>query len=222
MTPPDPRPGDATCRYGRLHYLSGGAGGIPLVLLHQTPFSSAAFLPLARKLVAERRVIAFDTPGFGQSDPPPAPLSMDAYAAAFADALDEMGERQVDVLGYHTGAYLAAELAIARPDLVRRVSLSGIPFRPLAERQAKLAQTPPAYPDTWPYQGVWRYDAESRFAALTQPVLILQPFEPAFPHWRVPIARIPHATVLEFPHLTNNVFEIGASELTQAIRSWKA
>jgi pimeloyl-ACP methyl ester carboxylesterase len=41
----------------------------------------------------------------------------------------------VDVCGYHTGAYVAQELAIRRPDLVRRVILLGIPFYTGEERE---------------------------------------------------------------------------------------
>jgi len=198
--------------------MEGGSGGVPLVMLHPTPSSSAEFIPLARELLGERRVIAFDTPGFGLSDPPPAPLSMAEYADSFADALNA----QVDVLGYHTGAYLAAELAIARPDLVRRVILSGIPFRPAAEREARLAVLPGTLDRaSWPYPGVWRYDAEARFALLTQPVLVLQPHDPLFSQWRVPVARLAHATVLEFPHLVRDVFDIGAAELARAIKGWE-
>jgi len=261
------RRGYARCRFGQLHFITGGTGGVPLELLHPTPSSSAEFIPLARELAPERRVIAFDTPGFGMSDPPPAPLSLSDYAGAFADALDDLAldEGKADVLGYHTGAHLAAELAMARPDLVGRVILAGIPFRPAAERAAKLASVAPAaLPDetgerifsflrelwafsvarrdprlsleravtlfgeriralhraNWPYEGVWRYDAEARFAALTQPVLVLQPHDPLFSQWRVPVARVADATVLAFPHLARDVFDVGAAELARAIKGW--
>ncbi len=267
MSPPELQRGYAGCRFGQLHYLAGGSGGVPLVLLHPTPSSSAEFIPLARELAPERHVIAFDTPGFGMSDPPPAPLSLAAYADAFSDALDELGWREVDVFGYHTGAYLAAELALARPELARRVILAGIAFRPAAERAARLADFAPAalldeagdgifkfmrdiwafsvtgrdrtvnleraialftertralHRAAWPYEGVWRYDAEARFAALTQPVLVLQPHDPLFSQWRVPVARIADATVLEFPDLTRDVLDIGAAAFARAIRNWPA
>ena len=67
-------------------------------------------------MAADRRVIAFDTPGYGMSDAPPAPPGMAGYAAAFADALDAMGVAgPVDLYGFHTGTLLSIELAIARP-----------------------------------------------------------------------------------------------------------
>ena len=93
-------------------------------------------------MAKDREVIAFDTPGNGMSDWPPEPPDMAGYAVAFADGLDNMNlgnVSPVDVFGYHTGTYLAAELAIARPQKVGRLILSGIPFRTPEERQERLA-----------------------------------------------------------------------------------
>jgi pimeloyl-ACP methyl ester carboxylesterase len=73
------------------------------------------------------------------SDPPPAPPGMAGYAAAFADALDSMGiAGPVDLYGYHTGTLLGIELAILRPELVRRVALTGIPMYPPDALAAKF------------------------------------------------------------------------------------
>jgi len=216
-------------------------------------------------LATDQRVIAFDTPGNGMSDSPPSPLSMADYAAAFADGLDALGGGQTyDLLGCHTGAYLAAELAIARPDLIEKLILCSIAFRPETERAERLAANPlPALDEaamqefvtaqwnyavaerdlamkldralqnfadrirpweraSWPYQGVWRYDAEARFKMVTQPVLVLQPYEPLFPHWREPVACLGDATVIELPQLHRDVFDVGATELARAIREWDA
>ncbi|MBK6598301.1 MAG: alpha/beta hydrolase [Proteobacteria bacterium] len=51
----------------------------------------------------------------------------------------------MDVFGFHTGAYIASELAVSRPDLVRRVVLSGIAFKSPAERQQILDALPKEY-----------------------------------------------------------------------------
>ena len=57
-----------------------------------------------------------------------------------ADALDGMGfgargKGPVDVFGLHTGVFIACELALMRPDLVRRIVMSGIPYRTPEERK---------------------------------------------------------------------------------------
>jgi pimeloyl-ACP methyl ester carboxylesterase len=88
------------------------------------------FLP---EIGRDRRAVAIDTPGYGESDPPPEPQPIEALAAAMADALEALGlgsggAGQVDVLGVHTGSLIAGELAVQRPDLVRRVILSGVPL----------------------------------------------------------------------------------------------
>ncbi len=126
--------GYTRCRYGQMHFRQAGPhdSALPvLVLLHQNPSSSYEYEALIAAMAADRRVIAFDTPGYGMSDAPPAPPGMAGYAAAFADALDELAiTGPVDLYGFHTGTLLCIELAIARPDLVGRVALTGIPMYP--------------------------------------------------------------------------------------------
>lgn len=125
-----------TSRYGQLHYRIAGprtGGRTPMVLLHQNPSSSYEYEDLIRELAADRLVVSFDTPGYGMSDAPPAPPGMAGYAAAFSDGLDAL-ERDgvltgmVDLYGFHTGTLLSCELAIARPDRVRALGLTGIPM----------------------------------------------------------------------------------------------
>jgi len=140
--------GYTNCRYGQLHYLRGapadGASKFPtLILLHQNPSSSVEYERLVAEMAKDREVIAFDTPGSGMSDWPPEPLDMAGYALAFADGIESLGlaaSRPVDVFGYHTGTFLAAELAIAQPNSVGRLVMSGIPFRTVAERKERLEQ----------------------------------------------------------------------------------
>jgi len=131
-----------TCRYGQMHYREAGPVDAPvLVLLHQNPSSSWEYEPLIRALATDRRVIAFDTPGHGMSDAPPAPPGMAGYSAAFADALAAMAiAGPLDLYGFHTGTLLAIELALALPRQVRRLALTGIPMYPAPERARKLAE----------------------------------------------------------------------------------
>lgn len=152
--PPNPRfirRGYTACRFGHLHYRTAGpddetiasgisAGQPAIVLLHQNPSSSFEYEPLIRSLATTHRVYAFDTPGHGMSDAPPAPAGMAGYAAAFSDALDALGLETVDLYGFHTGTLLAAELAILRPEKVRRTVMTGIPMYDAPTRARKLAE----------------------------------------------------------------------------------
>ncbi|HWU03848.1 MAG TPA: alpha/beta fold hydrolase [Novosphingobium sp.] len=145
------------CRYGQMHYREAGPA-LPaaegeqaprtLVMLHQNPSSSFEYEPLIACMAKDRRVIAFDTPGHGMSDAPPAPPGIAGYAAAFSDALDELQvSGPIDLYGFHTGSLLAIELALARPDLVGRLAVTGIPMYAPEKRAEKLAEAenfPPA------------------------------------------------------------------------------
>lgn len=132
--------------YGQLHLREAGedtGGNRPVLLLHQNPSSSFEYEPLIRALATDRRVVAFDTPGYGNSDGPPEPLSMDGYATVMAQSLDAVGlgkHSPFDVYGFHTGSLLAIEMALARPDAVRQIALTGIPMRSVAERAELLAK----------------------------------------------------------------------------------
>jgi pimeloyl-ACP methyl ester carboxylesterase len=90
-------------------------------------------------------VIAIDTPGYGNSDGPSEVITIEDYAAAIAEGLRGLGygpNRPIDVLGLHTGALIAAELAIAEPRSVRRVVLSGVYVVPEERWKRALASLP--------------------------------------------------------------------------------
>jgi pimeloyl-ACP methyl ester carboxylesterase len=140
------------CRYGQLHVRTAfpNTGGFdertPLVLLHSSPMSSRTFGPLLPVLGTDRSLYAVDTPGFGESDAPPSEPSIADYAAAVGDLLEGLRLREVDLLGYHTGSAIAAEVAIARPAQVRRVVFVALPVFDAAERAAFDRQPWPVPP----------------------------------------------------------------------------
>ncbi|MCS7003115.1 MAG: alpha/beta hydrolase, partial [Dehalococcoidia bacterium] len=104
---------------GQIHYRAGGEG-FPLVLLHQNPSSSMMWEAVQPGLIAGgRRVIAFDTPGYGLSDPPPIKPDIPYYARRILNALDLLGVDRFDVCGHHTGALIGGTLAADHPDRVR-------------------------------------------------------------------------------------------------------
>ncbi|MEM9570576.1 MAG: alpha/beta hydrolase [Pseudomonadota bacterium] len=135
----------------------------PLFLLHPSPYSSAFFLDFMEEMSNDRWVIAIDTPGFGDSDRPDQPPSIADYADNAARVLDELGVSEpVDVLGYHTGTLIAAELAIRQPDRVRRLVLPGVPYF-TGEAQREAFETY-AKPDTLDASGD-HHDSKWAFAS---------------------------------------------------------
>jgi pimeloyl-ACP methyl ester carboxylesterase len=139
---PRVRRGYFESRYGQMHVhnaIPPGGGfdeGISLLCLHATPRSGGSLLPLLEVMGMDRSVYAPDLPGFGNSDPPPGRPGIADYASAVGDFCTSMRFRQIDVLGYQTGALVAAELALALPTVVRRVVLMGVPVPDEAERES--------------------------------------------------------------------------------------
>lgn len=137
---------------GQIHYhsarpIQAETDKTPVVFFHQNPRSAEEYRPLLEVIGRSRLAIAFDTPGYGESDGPDSPLDMAAIAAAMTAALRGLefgpsGRGQVDAFGFHTGTLIATELAILAPDLVRRVVLSGIPYFSEESRLERLAKVP--------------------------------------------------------------------------------
>jgi pimeloyl-ACP methyl ester carboxylesterase len=78
---------------------------------------------LVDALAADRRVITFDNVGVGATTgrTPNAVEAMAHGAIAFLEAMDL---RRVDLLGFSLGSFVAQEIALVRPDLVRRIVLA--------------------------------------------------------------------------------------------------
>jgi len=160
---------------GQLHFRraeppAGAPRRRPVFCLHQTPTSSLEFEPLMHELAQDRLVVALDTPGYGGSDGPTTPQSIDWYAAILAHAMESLGfgagplGRPV-LFGYHTGAVLAAQVALAVPTLVAGIVLHGFPFRTPPERAQRLAALPRELDvDGWWKKVEWYYDMHVRQA----------------------------------------------------------
>ncbi len=152
QTEPRIRRGYFECRYGQLHVhnaIPPGGGfdeSTPLLALHQAPMSGAVFHKLLPLMGRDRSVYAPDLPGYGESDASPSLLSIADYASAVVDFIDTMRFRQIDVVGYQTGSFVAAEVAIARPACVRRVVCVGVPVASKADREAFRAAPWPIRP----------------------------------------------------------------------------
>jgi len=85
--------------------------------------------------LAERSIsaIAFDTPGYGNSEPA-ASATIENYAAAVENAIRVLGLTSVVVCGIHTGAAIAIEIAARSQLTVAGLVLSGIPLMDDAAR----------------------------------------------------------------------------------------
>lgn len=134
----------------RKHYIDGPMGqvhirecgdGPALVLLHQTAWSSLQYKNAMPHLAGRGiRCVAVDTPGYGLSDGPDQPASIEDYADSLAAVLEGLGLDKPVVLGHHTGASIAAAFGAAYPGMVSRLLLHGVPIYTEEERQQRLSK----------------------------------------------------------------------------------
>jgi pimeloyl-ACP methyl ester carboxylesterase len=105
-------------------YRDTGDSAVPLVLLQHFRGNLDNWDPaLIDALAAERRVITFDNVGVAATTgrTPNTVEAMANDAIAFIEALDL---DRIDLLGFSIGSFIAQEIALIRPDLLRRVVLA--------------------------------------------------------------------------------------------------
>lgn len=105
----------------------GGEGAPALLLLHGLLVHHHEFAKIIPALARDRRVLAPDLFGCGESDAP-APEEAEGYAIewharALCRLLDRLGVAVVDVVGHSYGAAVALCLAAREPARVRRLAL---------------------------------------------------------------------------------------------------
>jgi pimeloyl-ACP methyl ester carboxylesterase len=101
-----------------------GAGEVPLVLLQHFRGNLDNWDPaLIDDLAAARRVIPFDNRGVGGTTGM-TPNTIEAMAHDAIAFVEAMGLKTVDLLGFSIGSFVAQEIALIRPDLLRRVVLA--------------------------------------------------------------------------------------------------
>ncbi|WP_439534102.1 alpha/beta fold hydrolase [Polymorphobacter sp.] len=151
--------GYARITEGLVHHRRLGTG-TPIVMLHASPASSRTLEPLGALLTSRHDVLMPDTPGNGASSPPALPIpELADYADMLDRACDRLGLETVDLYGTHTGAHIAIEWAIARPDRVRSLILDGVALLSPDQRAEFLDHyAPPQRPDASGTQFAWAWN----------------------------------------------------------------
>src|SRR5262245_61691390 len=84
---------------GQIHYVTAGAGR-PVLLLHQTPRSWDEYRDVIPILARERRVIAMDTIGYGESYKPSRRSEIEDYARGAVTLLHGLDLAAPAVVGH--------------------------------------------------------------------------------------------------------------------------
>jgi len=107
----------------RIYVREAGAGE-PVLLLHGLGASGRYFVPLASVLAARRQVIP-DLPGWGRSERPSRPLGLGGAADVLGELLRRRGRGAVSIVANSFGCQVALMLAQRRPELVGPLTLVG-------------------------------------------------------------------------------------------------
>lgn len=103
----------------------GPRSGVPLILLNHWGAVLDNFDPrIVDGLAGRHRVIAIDYRGIGASGGTP-PVTVDEMARDAIALIKALGFEKVDLLGFSLGGFVAQDIALKAPGLVRRLILTG-------------------------------------------------------------------------------------------------
>lgn len=139
--------------FGQIHYRYAGdknSTEVPLMCLHASPLSGILYDQWLAEIGKDRFTVAPDTPGYGGSDTPAEPPLIGDLADAMIGFMDSIGLQTVDVMGYHTGSFTSADLAMRYPDRIRKVVMISAPIFDQAiidEYSGRIYDPPPKFAD---------------------------------------------------------------------------
>ena len=105
-----------------IYYECLGAG-FPLLLIHGLGSSGDDWAFQRDEFARHYHLILPDLRGSGRSGKSPGPYSIAQFAADLWALVDALGLGQIDALGFSLGGAVALEMALMRPDRVRRLLL---------------------------------------------------------------------------------------------------
>jgi len=96
----------------------------PIVFLHGVGSDKSVWRPQLSHFAGERRAIAFDYPGYGDSDAAPEGTTRDDYAQAIVSGMRELGVGRAHVCGLSLGGVVALAIHHAAPEMCASLILA--------------------------------------------------------------------------------------------------
>ena len=108
----------------RVNYVDIGSGEAPpIVLVHGISGNWQNWLENIPRLAQERRVVALDLPGFGESEDLAEEPTMTGLARSVEGLCEHLDLGRIALIGNSMGGFVSAETAIQFPDRVERLVL---------------------------------------------------------------------------------------------------
>lgn len=124
---------------GQLYVDDGGAGGLPVLLLHSYAGSTAHWKAQLAHLRHRRRALAMDLRGHGHSEPPSShDYSVPSLAEDVAAVTDALELRRFVLVGHSMGGAAATAYAGRHPRHVAGLVLAGTPGKSSAEQARQV------------------------------------------------------------------------------------
>jgi len=95
----------------------------PIVFIHGLSGQWQNWLENIPRFAQSRRVVAMDLPGFGLSEEPAEKITIELYGRVVAELCTRLELAPAVVVGNSMGGFVAAEVAIRRPEIVERLML---------------------------------------------------------------------------------------------------
>jgi 3-oxoadipate enol-lactonase len=95
---------------------AGTGDAVPILFLHGVGSDKTVWAPQLAHFGRSRRAVAFDYPGYGESDPVAAGTTRDDFAAAILGAMDALGIGHAHVCGLSLGGVIAIAMYAAAPE----------------------------------------------------------------------------------------------------------
>ena len=103
---------------------AGSGERLPIVFLHGVGSDKSVWRPQLDHFSAERWALAFDYPGYGESDPAPDGTSRDDYARSILAAMRALGVTKAHICGLSLGGVVAIAMSAIEPDTCASVILA--------------------------------------------------------------------------------------------------
>lgn len=132
----------------RIHYEEHGEGP-PLVMVHANPYDRRLFLHQVARFSAFYRVIALDLRGYGLSDKPLEPFTLEDMTQDVLGVCDDLGVAEAIFLGVSVGSGIALKIGLDHATRARALVLVGGSSRPGGNIQKRI--------DAFLEQGAERY-----------------------------------------------------------------